>query len=307
MQVSLSKIRALVLSEIDRLCSEITSSMGLGGENLVKGKLLVLALLKCSHFPPNSQSFCHSIPLWRQLFDWGTLPFLMEKLAHLIATDEAKRPEALLLITDLSQALIGSRDNVRPGGTSIFKWDRTIQSFDWTNVIKIIMQEPHQYTWNVVEKLCELQMPRISTLKRERLQQLLGLYGGSCVSEDVPKHIYTVDMLYDPLTPESTSKIESHTSSTHYTDTWTKCDEYDWSSVVIGYMPNQATVDEFPSLDVEWIRIEPVVECDSGLSQSRKRARTRKFDWNSLLRKRRRRGGLTKVCPVTMGTTVKKL
>lgn len=67
-------------------------------------------------------------------------------------------------------------------------------------------------------------MPRISTLKRERLQQLLGLYGGSCVSEDVPKHIYTVDMLYDPLTPESTSKIESHTSSTHYTDTWTKCD-----------------------------------------------------------------------------------
>ena len=58
------------------------------------------------------------------------------------------------------------------------------------------------------------------------------------------------------------------------------------------------TFDEMEVLDADWIRAEAEdLKCDGEISRMRKRM-SEKFDWNSLVRKRRKRGGLAKDCPV---------
>jgi len=69
--------------------------------------------------------------------------------------------------------------------------------------------------------------------------------------------------------------------------------DYNWSEITIGSVPGAADIDELDILEVEWTRLEPALktEFDFGVAKKQK---TERFDWNSLAKQRRKRGGLPK-------------
>jgi hypothetical protein len=74
--------------------------------------------------------------------------------------------------------------------------------------------------------------------------------------------------------------------------------EHDWSRVPIGSLPS-ITTDKLELEGVDWELVEvEAIDCNSDRIVNGTKRTGERFDWNSLLRKRRRRGGLTKEGPV---------
>lgn len=68
--------------------------------------------------------------------------------------------------------------------------------------------------------------------------------------------------------------------------------EYDWSRIPLGSLPGNKLVNL--ELKVDWKEIEPTDQ-GSHLDRDFKLLKRKRFDWNSLEHKRRKRGGQTKM------------
>jgi len=76
--------------------------------------------------------------------------------------------------------------------------------------------------------------------------------------------------------------------------------DVDWSKVAIGSLPHTALgPEELDLTEVEWVRIECQNKDLTG-GGDQKRMLSDRFDWNTLSRKRRRRGGQNKEIVMTM-------
>ena len=69
--------------------------------------------------------------------------------------------------------------------------------------------------------------------------------------------------------------------------------DYNWSEITIGSVPGAGDIDDLDILEAEWTRLEPVKKTEFDFSVAKKRT-TERFDWNSLAKQRRKRGGLPK-------------
>ena len=67
--------------------------------------------------------------------------------------------------------------------------------------------------------------------------------------------------------------------------------DYNWSEITIGSVPGATEIDELDILEAEWTRLEPALKTEFDFSVA-KRPKTERFDWNSLAKQRRKRGGL---------------
>ena len=67
--------------------------------------------------------------------------------------------------------------------------------------------------------------------------------------------------------------------------------DYNWSEITIGSVPGAAEIDELDILEAEWTRLEPALKTEFDFSVA-KRPKPERFDWNSLAKQRRKRGGL---------------
>lgn len=67
---------------------------------------------------------------------------------------------------------------------------------------------------------------------------------------------------------------------------------YDWSRTPIGHVPGKELDEVKPLDDADWNLVDPDPRRRDYDAAAERTAE--KFDWNSLVRKRRRRGGLTK-------------
>lgn len=78
--------------------------------------------------------------------------------------------------------------------------------------------------------------------------------------------------------------------------------DYDWSRIPIGSLPGVSNELELNGVEWELVQAESSDSDSEQLVSSTKRIGER-FDWNSLMRKRRRRGGLTKEGPEAINIT----
>ena len=75
--------------------------------------------------------------------------------------------------------------------------------------------------------------------------------------------------------------------------------EYSWSEITIGNLPASSDIEELDILDAEWTGLEPAPKSEFDFNVTKKQS-AEPFDWNSLGRQRRKRGGLPKFSTVTV-------
>ena len=110
-----------------------------------------------------------------------------------------------------------------------------------------------------------------------------------------------------PLPIHAFETVGSETASAKTFNTWTACEEAEWSDVLIGCCLHEPPppADELDVLDADWMRVDghqavasslfsaSAASADETSAMAKKRRTGDKFDWNTLVRKRRKRGGLS--------------
>ncbi|KZS11104.1 Uncharacterized protein APZ42_023827 [Daphnia magna] len=324
--VPLKKLQPLVFDDIKRLLSELVESDGeeelehdVEKEAVFEGKCFISALCRSPHLltkPGKGTIFSNLQPIWNWIQQWKIVPHLMNSLVHIEIADDNIRKAHLSLISALANALLHAQNNPR-NAKSIFKFDENWRSTNWKKMTLPILQDPHPDTWNTVSKLFQLQNPPVDATKQEKVAALLRLYLDGNTSDEPSRRagfgkstmhskIYTVEMV-DPQKEKPQEQEdsrdrcpqvdESSPDPAPVIDVWTLCSEHDWSRIPIGSLPKNR-IEELEFKGVEWELVDAESDdCNSDrLTNGTKRTGER-FDWNSLMRKRRRRGGLTKEGP----------
>lgn len=156
LQIPLLKVRYEIMSEIEKLVLKSSDS------ECSRRDVFISAVLNASELPTEcGGKYSDFFSLWKLVQQWANLPILLEKLGEKAVGDESKRSTILKLISDLCQALINNRNN--PGDSKYLKFDKSIQTHDWTNLIEILLQEPHQETLDAVSK--QVSWPQLIWLK----------------------------------------------------------------------------------------------------------------------------------------------
>ena len=149
-QIPLNQIRSLIMSEIDILCTE-----GDSNDLEAKGKKLVNALLGVPNFSSLSVDiFSQLFLLWKLLAQWKNLPKLMEKLAHQATEDPVSRKESLNLVSKLADVLLESKSSPK----SSLKFDAFLASYDWSDIIHVILRDPDHETYVLFSKFVAISL-----------------------------------------------------------------------------------------------------------------------------------------------------
>ena len=145
LQIPSLKVRYEIMTEIERCVLKSSK------DDVVKRDVFISAVLNATELPTErGGKYSDFYSLWKLVQKWANLPFLLEKLGEKAIEDESKRITILKLISDLCQALIHNRSN--PGDSKFLRFDKMIQSYDWTNLIETLLQEPNQETLDPVSK-----------------------------------------------------------------------------------------------------------------------------------------------------------
>ncbi|EFX78473.1 hypothetical protein DAPPUDRAFT_225438 [Daphnia pulex] len=324
--IPLKKILALIFDEIKRILSEWVETDGVEGieqtekVDALKGKCFISALCQSPHLlkkPEKGTIFSNLKPIWTLIQQWQTVPYLMNKLVTIEVEDDQQQRVFLSLMGDMTNAVLHARNNPE-NEKNVFKFDEGLRSVDWDKMTHAILLEPHPETWNTVSKVFLLYDPPVNAKKKEKVAALLRLYLGKDTSAEpseraafgkstIHSKIFTAAML-NPQNEKPVLKRDSgnqHSQDNKYSadqapviDEWTLCSEHDWSRVPIGSLPS-ITTDKLELEGVDWELVEvEASDCNSDRIVNGTKRTGERFDWNSLLRKRRRRGGLTKEGPV---------
>jgi len=307
LQIPSLKVRYEIMTEIERCVLKSSK------DDVVKRDVFISAVLNATELPTErGGKYSDFYSLWKLVQKWANLPFLLEKLGEKAIEDESKRITILKLISDLCQALIHNRSN--PGDSKFLRFDKMIQSYDWTNLIETLLQEPNQETLDPVSKLCEMQYPDDETMK-DNIASVLKMYldsaeeqpaagAAAAAAAKIPaspatSRIYGRDMVAQPASkkqkrsPANEETVVASPKTIEVVDTWTLATDYNWSEITIGSVPGAGDIDDLDILEAEWTRLEPVKKTEFDFSVAKKRT-TERFDWNSLAKQRRKRGGLPK-------------
>jgi len=310
LQLPLSKIRYVMMGEIDRCLTRYTAD-----NQTSKKEALISAVVNSMELPTENGGTCSDFyPLWKLVQQWASLPFFLEKLGERALSDEPKRSVVLKLIAELCQTLLNNRIN--PADSKYLKFDKSIEEHDWTNLIYQLLQTPHEDTWNAVSRLCTMQDPNNKKMQND-IACVLKLYldsqkgEGQGQAEDLANISIEVPQVYgqEYLQPVSKKQKKSpvHEDSPAITsaqtaevvDTWAFATEYSWSEITIGNLPASSDIEELDILDAEWTGLEPAPKSEFDFNVTKKQS-AEPFDWNSLGRQRRKRGGLPKFSTVTV-------
>ncbi|KAI9558219.1 hypothetical protein GHT06_014972 [Daphnia sinensis] len=324
--VPLKKLQPLVFDDIKRLLSELVESDGeeemehdAEKDAAFQGKCFVSALCQSPHLltkPGKGTIFSSLKPIWSWIQEWKLIPHLMNSLVHIEIADNNIRKAQLGLISALANAILQAQNHPQYA-KNIFKFDESWRSTNWEKMTLPILQDPVPDTWSTVSKLFQLHNPPVDATKQEKVAALLHLYLDGNMSAEPSRRagfgkstmhskIYTVEML-NPLKEKPLEQEDSRDRCLQVDvssldpapviDVWTLCSEHDWSRIPFGSLPKNR-IDELEFKGVEWEFVDAEWDdCDSDrLTNGTKRTGER-FDWNSLMRKRRRRGGLTKEGP----------
>ena len=146
LQIPLLKVRYELMTEIEGCILKSSD------DDCVRRDVFISAVLNAGELPTErGGKYSDFFSLWKLVQKWANLPFLLEKLGEKAISNESKRSTIFKLMSDLCQALINNRAN--PGDTKYLKFDKSIQSYDWTNLIERLLQEPSPETWDPVSKL----------------------------------------------------------------------------------------------------------------------------------------------------------
>lgn len=159
--IPLTKVRRLIMTEIERILSEWVETDGGDTEQLntakidaLKGKCLISALCQCPglfELSAKGTVFAALMPIWKMVNQWRSVPYLMNKLATIEIENDKDHKPRLKLISDLTVALVNARKCPKDG-TNLFTYDEGLQSADWNKMVRTILEEPHPETWATVSK-----------------------------------------------------------------------------------------------------------------------------------------------------------
>ena len=162
LQLPLTRMRQLAVDEIGALCSKIANqqtrsaeSAGQGEEgeqDVVKGNLLIAALINFPKFRSDYDTVSALFtPLYQLLIQWRSLPKLMEQVIASFAQTEPA--QSLRILDDVCSSLVNGRSQSQNqcSGDHL-RSDEFTLNFDWSNMMRQLLMEPHRATWSVVSK-----------------------------------------------------------------------------------------------------------------------------------------------------------
>lgn len=149
----LKKISGLFFAEIQRIMSEWFGGVGELAQTeeeleRAKGKCLVVALCQCPDVIGGTTKFFNMIPVWKLVQQWHSIPYLIETLSTKITGNQIQRSTVLKLLLEFCEALVADRE--RHNGA--LKFTLALQSHNWMQAIRNILQHPDKDTWAVVSK-----------------------------------------------------------------------------------------------------------------------------------------------------------
>ena len=152
-QLPLVRICRMIVAEVERIVLKLAlnNSKRKLDTNAYKGHYFTTALVNSSELLTICDGEISTfVPVWRLVYQWASMPHLLQKLAVEAAKNEAKRSSILRLISNLCQALLDNLTN--PAANACLKFDKSMKSYSWINLIEVLLLEPHPLTWGVVSK-----------------------------------------------------------------------------------------------------------------------------------------------------------
>lgn len=159
--IPLSKVRRLILKQIEQILSEWVDTdeddnNQLNKEQLdtLKGRCVVSAFCQNPDVYEEMAEgtvFTNLTSVWRMIQEYRSIPYFLTSLVTRVIEDDKERGSHLRLISDLTEAVLKARD-FPDDETNLFKFDEGFQSVDWHQLVMTVMEQPHPDTWAVVSR-----------------------------------------------------------------------------------------------------------------------------------------------------------